>query len=127
MTAGDTVFTNLVFLSKDKDVNIIDVDGLDLGPLYRNGNISPRNIGDKTYVSTHGIKVSATILVKWRYSDAKSGGKIMEAVISRDKHGIPTGISNDGDSLVLVFSRGSWSAQYCKNNLSALQNTSIQD
>lgn len=116
MIAGDMAFTDLVFLSKDKNVNIVELKGLDLGPLYRKKNLDTRNIGKATYVSTDGIKVSETMVIRWKYSDAGPDGKVMEAVIRRDKHDIPDIINNDGDSLVLVFSKGNWSAQYRKKS-----------
>ena len=50
MIAGDIAFTYLVFLSKDKKVDIIKVEGLNLGPLYGKANPQPRYVGDKGHM-----------------------------------------------------------------------------
>ena len=111
MIAGDIAFTYLVFLSKDKKVDIIKVEGLNLGPLYGKANPQPRYVGKATYVSNHGIKISEEIVITWKYSDAGPDGKVTQAVIHRDKQGIPAEINDDSRSLRLVFSNGSWSAE----------------
>jgi hypothetical protein len=112
MTSGDITFTDLVFLSKDKNVDVISVEGLNLGPLYGGANPQPKHVGKKTYVSNHGIKISEKIVITWKYSDAGVDGKVMQAVIHRDKQGIPAEINDDSGSLRLVFSNGSWSAEW---------------
>jgi|GEM_PF-3373435 hypothetical protein len=111
MIAGDIAFTYLVFLSEDKKVDIIKVEGLNLGPLYGKANPQPRYVGDKGYVSNHGIKISEEIVITWKYSDAGPDAKVTQAVIHRDKQGIPAEINDDSRSLRLVFSNGSWSAE----------------
>ena len=111
MIAGDIAFTYLVFLSKDKKVDIIKVEGLNLGPLYGKANPQPRYVGNAKYVSNHGIKISEEIVITWKYSDAGPDAKVTQAVIHRDKQGIPAEINDDSRSLRLVFSNGSWSAE----------------
>ena len=111
MIAGDITFTDLVFLSKDKKVDIIKIEGLNLGPLYGKANLKPGYVGKKTFVSNHGIKISEEIVITWRYSDAGVDAKVTQAVIHRDKQGIPAEINDDSRSLRLVFSNGSWSAE----------------
>ena len=111
MIAGDITFTDLVFLSKDKKVDIIKVEGLNLGPLYGKANPQPRYVGDKGYVSNHGIKISEEIVITWKYSDTGLDGKVTQTAIHRDKQGIPAEINDDSRSLRLVFSNGSWSAE----------------
>ena len=111
MIAGDITFTYLVFLSKDEKVDVIKVDGLSLGPLYGKANPQPRYVGNAKYASNHGIKISEEIVITWKYSDAGVDGKVMQAVIHRDKQGIPAEIYDDNRSLRLVFSNGSWSAE----------------
>jgi len=46
-----------------------------------------------------------------KYSDAGPDAKVTQAVIHRDKQGIPAEINDDSRSLRLVFSNGSWSAE----------------
>ena len=111
MIAGDITFTDLVFLSKDKNVDVIEVKGLNLGPLYGKQSFEPRNVGKQTYVSNHGIKISERIVITWKYSDTGADGMVTQAVIHRDKQGIPGEINDDSRSLRLVFSNGSWSAE----------------
>jgi hypothetical protein len=100
-------FSDLVFISKGEIVDVVDVDGINLGSLYGSSPMSPKNVGHKTYVTSQGISVEENVTISWKYSSNRDEQTLIKATIKRAGSGIPQRIP-DNHALNLIFNQGAW-------------------
>ena len=96
----------LHFLSPTIDINFLQVSGVDLGIMYSPRSYTPKNVGDKGYITYDGIKVDDSISIVWQYSGS-SNGPVMTNTIARPSNIPPVLPANT--SLSLMFDGKDWS------------------
>jgi hypothetical protein len=106
-------FSDLVFISKGEIVDVVDVDGINLGSLYGSSPMSPKNVGHQTYVTSQGISVEENVTISCKYSSNRDESVSSNTTINRSRLGIPEKIP-DNHALNLIFSQGAWKMNMSK-------------
>ena len=68
-------------------VDLVGISGLDMGPMYTPASYTPRNVGDKGYISYDDVILDDELVFRWRLSKGDHE-KVFTQVVKRP-HNIP--------------------------------------
>ena len=97
--------TEVAFKSEQENVDILEISGLDMGPMYSPASYTPKYVGRKSYISYHDVKLAQELVVRWRISDDDPANEFKQ-VVKRPKD-IPETIPRE-HMVIFLYSGGQW-------------------
>jgi len=94
----------VIFRSSDKTVDLLEVSGLDMGPMYSSKSHTPKYVGDKGYTSYDEVRLEELLTIRWRLSADHS--KAFEQEVARP-HNIPEIIPRNRN-VIFLHTDGQW-------------------